>query len=173
MRNTFSIRLELSLLVFALSTCSAQVVIAEGTRGAALTPTTASGKNGKKLVGISDIPGVHFSQKLPTNFPIPPYTTNVVQTSFINTTMGRPSATESIETKDNANIVYKWYQDFCQRDGWSINQPPDVSNKGSKTFNSFSATKGKQEIQIMCLTNARKTTSISVRWMLKKEDTGK
>lgn len=136
-------------------------------------PRAVGQKARTKYPSIKDFAGLHFSKSLPTNFPLPPYPNNVVSTNFSNSTAGQPTAAASIVTKDAAEVVFKWYQDYCRKDNWLIRTPSaktmQTMGKQGQLF-ILNAIKGKQEIYLYCTKNPKKAlTNVSISWFLNKQ----
>jgi hypothetical protein len=129
-----------------------------------------SQKKREELLG--KIPGIQFSNSIPVNFPIPPYTSNVIRKNFSNSTKGIPTAAVNIVTSDPARNVYQWYQDVCSKGNWSVKIPSaqgqNQIGKANKLY-MLQADKGDQHMSIFCVAQAKSAdTIISISWEKKK-----
>ena len=143
--------------------------------GAPRTPGTPAVPSAKpKKAYVFNVPNMRYVEDLPTNFPIPPYTSNIVKKRFVSTAKGsgRPSASENIVTRDKVDVVYNWYKDFCKSDGWTYKTPrPEQSSKISKNgpIYMIDASKGNQHVGIFCVTHPKdQTTMVSLTWSKSK-----
>ncbi|HEY9731737.1 MAG TPA: hypothetical protein V6C89_07485 [Drouetiella sp.] len=111
-------------------------------------------------------PNLHFSDKWPVNFPLPKYMNNVVSTRWINTTKGAPSAVASLNTKDSPEMVYKFYLDSCNQNGWKTKAPTAKTMQGSGgNFFMLEGTKENQMIRLISAPNAKiHGTTLSISW---------
>ncbi len=112
---------------------------------------------------------VNISSQIPINFPVPPYTSNVVSTSFINSTKGSPTATVGITTKDSLDSVFQWYQAKLRGAGWTLNiASPKLIDKLGKQgqFLMLDGEKEKQGIKVFCMLDpVSKGTKINITWL--------
>jgi hypothetical protein len=113
--------------------------------------------------------GYHLSTKVPTNFPLPVYSSNVLDTCFENSTKGTPTAALNIITKDSANAAFEWYKTQCAATGWQVRMPKesaksDKEKKGQLFI--LNAIKGEQRSIIMCSQSTKHPkTVINITWM--------
>jgi hypothetical protein len=123
---------------------------------------------------VFNVPNMRYVEDLPTNFPIPPYTSNIVKKRFVSTAKGsgKSSASENLVTRDKVDVVYNWYKDFCKNDGWTYKTPrPEQSSKTSKNgpIYMIDASKGNQHVGIFCVTHPKdQTTMVSLTWSKSK-----
>jgi hypothetical protein len=121
---------------------------------------------------VFNIPGLHYADDIPTNFPIPTYPSNVTSKHFLNTTTGSPSASANITTKDQVAVVYDWYKDACKREGWTYKTPsPNASTKLSKTgpLYMIDAKKERNQVYISCHPNKKAGgTTVTISWCKEK-----
>jgi hypothetical protein len=110
-------------------------------------------------------PTTHFSDKWPVNFPLPKYT-NAVDTKWMNSTKGSPTAFASLNTKDSPATVYKFYLDACNQSGWKTRAPSAKALAGTPaTFLMFEGYKDKEMIRVHCLPNKKlHGTTASISW---------
>ncbi|MBA4074064.1 MAG: hypothetical protein C0508_03420 [Cyanobacteria bacterium PR.023] len=112
---------------------------------------------------------VNISPQIPRNFPVPPYTSNIVSTSFINSTKGSPTATVGISTKDSPESVFQWYQTQLRASGWTLTvASPKLTAKLGKEgqFFMLDGAKEKQGIKLFCmLDQVSKGTKINITWL--------
>ena len=96
--------------------------------------------------------GVKRNDTVPSNFPIPIYRSNVYNTTFYNTTKGSPSASVSISTKDQPEVVYRFYQSQLVSAGWrtQVPTPEALAKMGAK--GQYYMINGSKEIQVFNLT---------------------
>ena len=118
------------------------------------------------------IAGVHHTVKLPSNFPLPVYSSNVFDTNFANSVKGTPVAQAIIMTKDPAKTVFDWYKTQCASSGWQVRTPKQsamsAKEKSGQLF-IMNALKGEQQSTVMCTTTAKHpNTVISITWMKHK-----
>jgi hypothetical protein len=109
-----------------------------------------------------------MSQQWPTNFPVPPYTSNVVQTTFSNSTQGQPTAVASVTTRDTPLRVFEFYQTALGRSKWTIRMPSAKAradmNLGTDYY-FLTADQGKQSIYLTCSFNPKNSvTVVNVNW---------
>ncbi len=116
-------------------------------------------------------PGVKVASTQPSNFPLPPYTSNVTDKGFVHSTKGTPAAALTICTKDAPDVVYKWYLDACKRAQLSTSTPTaQAMAKMGKQGDLFliTAENPKQKMNITCVRNAKDNgTIVSINWFLK------
>jgi len=122
-----------------------------------------------KFMSILSNDHINISDRIPSNFPVPTYTSNVVSSSFINSTKGSPNATAGLYTKDDPEVVFKWYQDKLRNAGWSMKVAADKmlqkAGKKGKLF-MLDADKEKQGLKLMCfLDTVTHGTKVSITWV--------
>ncbi|MBP6745505.1 hypothetical protein KA344_09720 [bacterium] len=135
-------------------------------------PTTAA-QNLKvakqKYESVLTAAHVNISSQIPINFPVPPYTSNVVSTSFINSTKGSPTATVGITTKDPLDTVFQWYQTKLRGAGWTLNvaAPKLIVKLGKQgQFLMLDGEKEKQGIKVFCMLDPiSKGTKVNITWL--------
>lgn len=112
---------------------------------------------------------VNITSQIPINFPVPPYTSNVVSTSFINSTKGSPTATVGITTKDPLDTVFQWYQTQLRGAGWTLNiaAPKLIVKLGKQgQFLMLDGEKEKQGIKVFCMLDpVSKGTRVNITWL--------
>ena len=145
--------------------------VASSTPGSPSTTGVPGARGSKpKKPYVFNIPNMLYVEDLPTNFPIPPYTSNIIKKCFVSTAKGaaQQSATENITTRDKAENVYNWYKNICQNDGWAFKTlRPERSGKYSKNGPIYiiEGSKGRQNISIFCLNHPKdQTTLVSINW---------
>jgi hypothetical protein len=108
------------------------------------------------------------SQTWPTNFPVPVYTSNVIQTNFSNSTKGQPTAAATLLTKDPPERVFEFYQSALTRNKWAVRVPSPKARAEMNIGNDYyflSAELGKQSIELTCSGNSKaNTTFLSITW---------
>jgi hypothetical protein len=108
------------------------------------------------------------SQKWPINFPVPVYNSNVVQTTFTNSTKGQPRAVASLITKDSPARVFEFYQSALSRARWTVRVPSPKARNEMNLGNDYyflSADQGKQSIDLACAANPKSTvTLVTLTW---------
>ncbi len=120
-------------------------------------------------------PNLNFSDKWPVNFPLPKYTKNLVSTRWINSTKGAPTAIATLSTKDSPDVVYKFYLDACNQNGWKTKAPNPKAMAGS-TSNCFmlEGTKENQMIRLLSAPNSKiHGTALSITWFKIHQPAGK
>lgn len=152
--------------------------------GFLINPVTVYGQSQKSEKGKSDkkskkdrlkkldeikVPGLRFSQKIPSNFPVPPYTNKVTRKSFVNTTKGSPSASVNIITSDSARTVFKWYQQVLKRDRWKFNIPNKEALGANSKMYVMDAVRGYNRVSISIYSMTKKSTSISINWSFRRK----
>ncbi len=115
---------------------------------------------------------LHYSQAIPKNFPVPPYPSNVVKTTFINSTKGSPRAVLSIVTRDPPQTAFQWYLAALKKDNWLVRTPSakltNLMAKG-RQFYMMKATKSNQQLDISCVQAPRTAnTNIGITFTLKQ-----
>jgi hypothetical protein len=114
------------------------------------------------------IPGLKLTAGIPVNFPVPKYTSNVINTTFSNSTKGSPTAAANIVTKDEPQKVFDWYQSTMKSDGWNLKVPTAKAMAAyakSGQFFMLRGSKGKNEVSVFVIKPERQTnTAISISW---------
>ncbi len=112
---------------------------------------------------------LNISDKWPVNFPLPKYTGSVVQTKWLNSTKGSPTASASLSSKDSPEIVYKFYLDACNQRGWKTKAPTAKAREGMASPGKFfmlQGTKDNQMIELFCSPNPKlHGTNLSIMWV--------
>jgi hypothetical protein len=108
------------------------------------------------------------SQQWPTNFPVPVYASNVVQTTFSHSTKGQPTAAASLITRDAPLRAFEFYQSALSRAKWTVRVPSAKAradlNLGSDYY-FLSAEQGKQSIYLTCAASPGSgTTLVNISW---------
>ncbi|MBS2001137.1 MAG: hypothetical protein JST44_06485 [Cyanobacteria bacterium SZAS LIN-5] len=118
---------------------------------------------------------LHFADSWPINFPLPKYSSNVVDAKWLNTTKGRPTAVATLHTKDSPQTVFKFYQDACIQSGWKTKSPTAKALEGTKSAGNFfmlEGSKDKQMIRLFCSPNAKlHGTTVSITWFKVRQAT--
>jgi len=96
--------------------------------------------------------GMKRNESVPSNFPIPIYRSNVYNTQFYNTTRGSASATVSISTKDQPDVVYRFYQSQLVSAGWKIQVPTAEALKKLGVQGQYFMISGTRDIQVFNMT---------------------
>lgn len=126
----------------------------------------------KKFVSPPFVPNLHFSKEIPINFPVPIYSSNVLNKAFMNTTKGTPQASVSIQSKDSASTAYQWYVDYFKKNSWTLKQPNAKAQAQLSAKNEvymLEATQGKNFVMLVCSARKDKTQSnILVNWEMRK-----
>jgi hypothetical protein len=121
--------------------------------------------------------GVKRNDTVPSNFPIPIYRSNVYNTTFYNTTKGSPSASVSISTKDQPEIVYRFYQSQLISAGWRTQVPTPEALAKMGVKGQYYMINGTKEIQVFNLTirsNPQVAGSVvSINWYINQNQTTK
>jgi hypothetical protein len=120
---------------------------------------------------LNALPNMHISKGIPSNFPVPSYTSNVVKTNFESTTKGPPHANASIVTRDRPDQVFQWYQDNCRKANWIVKVPSDKFmaqiGKVGKLY-MLTGQKDKEEVRIFCTPSHKPIgTLVSILWTKK------
>jgi hypothetical protein len=125
----------------------------------------------KKRAWLREKYHMSMSQQWPINFPLPVYTSNVIQTTFSNSTKGQPTAAASLLTRDPPGQVFDFYQSALSRAKWTVRVPSGKArsemNIGSDLY-FLSADQGKQSINLTCESNPKSNvTSVTISWKKK------
>lgn len=115
-------------------------------------------------------PGINLAKTTPSNFPIEIYKSNILSTSFTNSTKGAPSAGLSIKTKDSQDAVLQFYKNSLTRGGWKVQSPNQEAlakiTKGKK-YNVMRGQKDNQSLFLMIYDNQGEPgTSILINWFI-------
>jgi hypothetical protein len=133
-----------------------------------LDQVRAMGKDQIRQRMESVVPGMQVVDRIPTNFPITSYPSNVTKTGFITDTKGALSAVATIFTRDEPSVVYHWYEDTCRKDSWIVQEPSaDAKAKMGKdgSILILLAQKAKERVTIVCAENRHATgTKASISW---------
>lgn len=137
-------------------------------------PTDEAGKarltaaNKQQAMNIWAQKGVNLTTRVPVNFPVPLYSTNVTSTGFSNTTKGSPSANLGINTNDQPQAVFNWYQNQLRSQGWKLKEAsPKLIAKMGKTgeFFMLEGNKDINGIKLFCMRDqATKGTRVQITW---------
>lgn len=163
----------LSLLVGSIGLIDLEAQAQSSQTASRQNQSTKKPKERLKNLSEIKVPGLKFSEKIPSNFPIPEYPRNVLKKSFIHSTKGSPTATANIITKDSSQVVFRWYQAVCKRGGWKIRVPKEQtlsSGKNSKMY-MLDAVKGHNSVSITCykcMDPSFKGTSVNIAWAFLK-----
>jgi hypothetical protein len=108
------------------------------------------------------------SAQWPINFPVPVYTSNVVQTTFSNSTQGQPRAAATLLTRDAPKQVFDFYQSALSRANWTLRVPSPKARTDmniGEDFYFLNADQGKQSIYLTCLFNPKSNiTFVTINW---------
>ncbi|HEY9784466.1 MAG TPA: hypothetical protein V6D17_03620 [Candidatus Obscuribacterales bacterium] len=122
----------------------------------------------QKLEEVLRAQNLHFSNEIPVNFPVPPYTSNIVKTAFFNSTKGKPAAALTIITKDSPDIVFQWYQGTLKKGDWRVQIPTDkaMSMLGKQgQLYMIDAQKDKHQLNIFLVKDTKAPgTTINISW---------
>lgn len=133
-----------------------------------VSPTGGQTKPVAQPVAERKIPGLKLTAGIPVNFPVPKYTSNVVNTTFSNSTKGSPTAAANIVTRDEPQKVFDWYQSTMKTEGWNLKVPTAKAMAAyakSGQFFMLRATKGKNEVSVFVIKPEKQTnTAISISW---------
>jgi len=109
-----------------------------------------------------------LSQQWPVNFPVPVYNSNLIQTTFSNSTLGQPRAAASLLTKDPPGRVFDFYQSALNRAKWTVRVPSQKARTEMNAGNDLyflTADQGKQSIYLTCAANPKSNvTFVSITW---------
>lgn len=134
-------------------------------------------KGMKTLPAISQPKGMNYSHEIPTNFPVAVYRSNVIGSTFVNSTSGAASAVLAIATKDPVDTVYQFYTSALRSGGWQVQIPTaDAQAKLSVVAKTYML-RGTKDIQVVTVTireNKKVTgTNISINWCVNREGSSK
>jgi hypothetical protein len=157
-------------LLTTLSFCAPICAFAEATKDKPTdNPKSSKESAQSKRDSVKLKGGYHLGTKVPTNFPLPVYSSNVIDTCFANSTKGTPTASLNILTKDSANAAFAWYKAQCAATGWQVRMPKesaksDKEKKGQLFI--LNAIKGEQSSMVMCSQSTKHpNTVINITWM--------
>lgn len=158
----------ISIAVIALGSqsCFAQGTVTPNSRTQSAQRPAVQPPSQFMLPGSDNL---HYSKKIPTNFPLPIYRSNLVKTAFINSTKGVPmTAVANIITKDSPKAVFDWYRRECEQSGWKVLTPSEklmALKKSTKEFYMLSAFKDQQTARMFFYTGPKdEGTSANVQW---------
>lgn len=156
-------------LAITMSACAqAQVSGQTQAQGQTAAPASGQAKPVAQPVAERKIPGLKLTAGIPTNFPVPKYTSNVLNTTFSNSTKGAPTAAANIVTRDEPQKVFDWYQSTMKNDGWNIKVPTAKAMAAyakSGQFFMLRATKAKSEVSVFVIKGEKQSnTAISISW---------
>jgi len=162
-----------TVIILVVATASNLVAIAQTTPTQPQSDPATREKNLQearaKYNSVLSTEHINISEKIPINFPVPSYNSNVTSTSFVNSIKGAPTATAGIVTKDSPENVFKWYQDKLRNGGWSFRAAaPKLMDKIGKAGTLFmlEAKKEQQGVKVACLLDPRtRGTNVSVIWV--------
>lgn len=152
--------------IFSIAACNAQPSpeVMERLRQMGLSPDMKS----PPAWAVPD--GVKRNDTIPSNFPIPIYRSNVYNTTFYNTTKGSPSASVSISTKDQAEVVYRFYQSQLIGAGWRTQVPTAEAMAKMGAKGQYYMINGTRDIQVFNMTiraNPQVAGSVvSINWYI-------
>lgn len=112
---------------------------------------------------------IHISQSAPSNFPVDAYRSNVVSTTFMNSTAGAPTATLSIVTKDSPSAVNSFYQSALRSRSFALSTPKAelLAKLGpSGTVFMMHGARANERISVNIAGRQDGNTYISVSWMI-------
>lgn len=157
MRFLFAISLLFSLLV-CRHNCFAQTVKIEKS-------PYKTAEEARTNLGIEN---TQTSTKIPTNFPLPVYSSNIISSNFTNTTKGLPLADLTLLTRDAPKTVYDWYKSQCAGSGWNVKTPKQsVMSEREKAGQLFiiNASKGEQQSSLTISAIKSGETTVNIVWM--------
>lgn len=137
-----------------LLVASASSALAQGVPAIPQSAAPGAPSSQTRLLKPISIPGMCYSNKVPVNFPLPLYPSNVVHQAFINPTKGQPRASLSIVTRDAPATVFQFYLDRCKEGSWKVQVPSaaamNSTGKAGKVFVA-QAKKDGQKMDILCV----------------------
>ena len=115
---------------------------------------------------------ISLSGKWPTNFPLPVYNSNVIQTSFCNSTKGQPTAGATLITKDQPQQVFDFYLSACRQGNWQVKLPSAKARADLHMPDDLFFLTADRDNQTMSLTFTRDRKSngtvVSITWQKKR-----
>lgn len=135
--------------------------------GSSSAPTSGAPQKPTKPVSkVPDlkIPGLKMSSKIPSNFPVPSYPSNVTETAFMHSTAGAPSASATIKTKDSPTVVFDWYKTACKSKGWQVGVPSSEAKQAAGQLRSMSCIKDRHQVYIHCTGLPEGGTMVNISW---------
>lgn len=137
-------------------------------RSTPVTSSTATQRQVKPAPKVPDlkIPGLKMSSKIPSNFPVPSYPSNVTETAFMHSTAGAPTASATVKTKDPPAAVFDWYKATCKSKGWQVRVPSSEAKQaaGKAQLHSMSCSKDRHQVYIHCTGLPEGGTMINMSW---------
>ncbi|MBS2005599.1 MAG: hypothetical protein JST01_01070 [Cyanobacteria bacterium SZAS TMP-1] len=115
---------------------------------------------------------IDVADRIPVNFPVPSYVSNVQHTSFIHSTTGPATASCTIKTGDDLETVFRWYQDRLSAEGWTVKTPSakfmaSLGKQGRQEM--LDATRERQGIRLLCmLDKSGAGTEINITWVKRR-----
>lgn len=122
-----------------------------------------------ELPAYLKVPNLHVTQSVPSNFPVDAYRSNVVSSTFINSTSGAPSATLSIVTKDTPSIVNGFYESSLRSHSFALSIPKgEMLAKLGPAGSVFmmQGARSKERITVNIVGRSDGNTYISVTWTI-------
>ena len=115
--------------------------------------------------------GVHVSNQIPVNFPVPPYPSNVTKTVFTNSLKPPQAATALLLTNDPTEKVFQYYWAAAIKAGFKayVKKPKPARTKKRKADRLYAvkAVKNRQELKIFCLPDDKtRGTKVTMLWTL-------
>lgn len=125
------------------------------------------GAPGRPLTGGQKLDSV------PSSFPVPIYTGNVLSTNFMQVpTANGLSLTATTRTGDDPSLPFAWYQNLLTRNDWVVVLPRSENATPAETNGSLlmlKASKDNTKVLIICSKMPRsKFTTVNVTTMLTK-----
>jgi hypothetical protein len=120
-----------------------------------------SGQRGRPLNGAQKLTSA------PASFPVPIYRQNVISTDYTSMpTANGNQITATTRTNDAPSVPFEWYQNFLNRNGWSVDLPknegaPPAMRNGNLLM--LKANKDNDALMIICSKMPRSPyTTVSV-----------
>lgn len=115
------------------------------------------------------VPNLHVTQSVPSNFPVDVYRSNVVSSTFMNSTSGAPSASLSIITKDSPSTVNGFYESSLRSRSFTLSIPKremlaKLGPEGSAFM--MQGARSKERITVNIVGRQDGNTYISVTWTI-------
>jgi hypothetical protein len=115
------------------------------------------------------VPNLHLTQSVPSNFPVDAYRSNVVSSTFMNSTSGAPSASLSIITKDSPATVDGFYQSSLRSHNFALSIPKaEMLAKLGPPGSAFmmQGTRSKERVSVNIVGRKDGNTYIAVTWTI-------
>ena len=166
--RTFTAAVALLLALFPVSAASAQYKPKSDPQTRARNYQIAS----QHLSSILANQHIDLADRIPSNFPVPSYSSRVNQIGFIHSTTGPATASCTIKTGDDLETVFRWYQDRLSAEGWTVKTPSakfmvSLGKQGQQLM--LDANKDKQGIRLLCMRQRTTAgTEINVTWVKKR-----